>query len=104
VLDIMRVEDLAGRAARTGEGMLESFRRRLESHPAVRDVRGRGLMIGIELDRDANHLKLAALQRGLLINVTQDKVIRLLPPLIIDPSQAEQIVDGVCALVDELDG
>jgi acetylornithine aminotransferase len=59
-------------------------------------------MIGIELDRDVNHLKLAALRRGLLINVTQDKVIRLLPPLIIDASQAEQIVDGVCALVEEL--
>jgi acetylornithine aminotransferase len=104
VLDIMRAEDLAGRAAHTGAGMLESFRRRLGSHPAVRDVRGRGLMIGIELDRDVNQLKQAALQRGLLINVTQDKVIRLLPPLIIDPAQAEQIVEGVCALIDELDG
>jgi acetylornithine aminotransferase len=51
-----------------------------------------------------NHLRQAALERGLLINVTQDKVIRLLPPLIIDPSQAEQIVDGVCALIDGLDG
>jgi acetylornithine aminotransferase len=102
VLDIMRAEDLAARAARMGDGMLESFRRRLASHPAVRDVRGRGLMIGIELDRDVNQLKQAALQRGLLINVTQDKVIRLLPPLIIDPAQAEQIVEGVCTLVDEL--
>ena len=102
VLDIMRAEDLAARAAQTGEGMLESFRRRLGPHPALRDVRGRGLMIGIELDRDVNHLKLAALRRGLLINVTHDKVIRLLPPLIIDASQAEQIVDGVCALVEEL--
>lgn len=103
VLDIMREQDLAGRAAQTGGTMLAEFRRRLGRHPAVRDVRGRGLMIGIELDREVNHFKQAALQRGLLLNVTQEKVIRLLPPLIIDADQAAQIVDGVCALVDELD-
>ena len=103
VLDIMRDEDLAGRAARTGEEMLEAFRQRLGENPAVRDVRGRGLMIGIELDRDVNRFKQAALERGLLLNVTQNKVIRLLPPLIIDTDQAAQIVDGVCALVGELE-
>lgn len=104
VLEIMRDEDLAGRAARTGGEMLEAFRRRLGEHPAVRDVRGRGLMIGIELDRDVNRFKQAALERGLLLNVTQDRVIRLLPPLILDTDQAQQIVDGVCALVEALEG
>jgi acetylornithine aminotransferase len=103
VLDIMRDEDLAGRAARTGGEMLEAFRQRLGENPAVRDVRGRGLMIGIELDRDVNRFKQAALERGLLLNVTQEKVIRLLPPLIIDADQAQQIIDGVCALVEELE-
>jgi acetylornithine aminotransferase len=83
--------------------MLEAFRRRLDEHPAVRDVRGRGLMIGIELDRDVNQFKQAALERGLLLNVTQNKVIRLLPPLIIDADQAQQIVDGVCTLIEELE-
>jgi acetylornithine/N-succinyldiaminopimelate aminotransferase len=102
VLDIMREQDLAGRAARTGNSMLEQFRQRLAGNPAVRDVRGRGLMIGIELDREANRLKQAALDRGVLINVTQERVVRLLPPLIIDSEQAEEIVDVVCAVIAEL--
>jgi acetylornithine/N-succinyldiaminopimelate aminotransferase len=102
VLDIMRDEDLASRAGRIGEAMLEQFRQRLASSPVVRDVRGRGLMIGIELDREANELKQAALSRGVLINVTQERVVRLLPPLIIDSEQAEEIVDVVCSVIGEL--
>lgn len=101
VLDIMRSEDLCGRAGATGEHILSSFRKRLEGNPAVKDIRGKGLMIGIELSHDANHLRQRALDKGVLLNVTQDRVIRLLPPLIIDAAQAGQIVDVVCALVEE---
>jgi acetylornithine aminotransferase len=103
VLDIMREEDIPARAGRIGSGMLEQFRQRLAADSRVREVRGRGLMIGIELDREANRLKQAALERGVLLNVTQDRVIRLLPPLIIDAEQAEEIVDVVCSLVEEMD-
>jgi acetylornithine aminotransferase len=101
VLDIMRTEQVADRAEQTGNRMLEEFRRRLGGQSGVREVRGRGLMIGIELARDANLLKQAALERGVLINVTQDRVIRLLPPLIIDAEQAAEIVEVVCALVEQ---
>jgi acetylornithine/N-succinyldiaminopimelate aminotransferase len=103
VLDVMRDENIADRADRAGSAMLGQFRQRLKEQPLVRDIRGRGLMIGIELARDANALKHAALERGLLLNVTQDRVIRLLPPLIIDTEQAEEIVDVVCHLVEEMD-
>ena len=103
VLDIMREQDLAGRAARLGTRMLQALRDRIGAHPAVKDIRGRGLMMGIELDREVNHLKAAALEQGLLLNVTRDQVIRLLPPLIIDDSQAEEIVATVAALVGRLD-
>ncbi len=103
VLDIMENDDLAGRAAELGETMLEGFRQRLAGHPRVQELRGRGLMLGIQLDREANQLKQAALDRGLLINVTQERVIRLLPPLIIDGAQAEQIVETVSSLVAEMD-
>lgn len=102
VLDIMHEEDLAGRAALTGGAMLERFQARLATHGRVREVRGRGLMIGIELDREAGSLKQAALDRGVLLNVTQERVVRLLPPLIIDAEQAEEIVEVVCTLIDEL--
>jgi acetylornithine/N-succinyldiaminopimelate aminotransferase len=104
VLDIMREEGLAERAGRIGGGMLEAFRQRLAANANVREVRGRGLMLGIELKRDANQLKQAALDRGLFLNVTQDRVIRLLPPLIIDDEQAAEIVDTVCRLVEDMDG
>ncbi|MGD8578783.1 MAG: aspartate aminotransferase family protein [Lysobacterales bacterium] len=103
VLDIMRSEDLAGKAARTGGFLLDAFRERLAQDGKVRDIRGRGLMIGIELDRDANALKERALEAGLLLNVTQERVIRLLPPLVIDAEQAEEIVDTVCSLIASLD-
>ncbi|MFB3079643.1 MAG: aminotransferase class III-fold pyridoxal phosphate-dependent enzyme, partial [Lysobacterales bacterium] len=103
VLDIMRSEDLNARVEHTGERMFGAFRSRLQDHPGVQDIRGRGLMIGIELDRDVNHLKMVALDQGLLLNVTRNNVIRLLPPLIIDQAQAEQIVDTVCKLIESLE-
>lgn len=103
VLDIMREEALAERAGRVGGSMLEGFRQRLAGNANLREVRGRGLMIGIELKRDATQLKQAALDRGLFLNVTQDRVIRLLPPLIIDDEQAGEIVDTVCSLVAGMD-
>lgn len=103
VLDIMRSEDLAGRAAGSGDYILGALRAGLRDNPRVRDIRGLGLMIGIEVDQEANHLKERALEMGVLLNVTQDRVIRLLPPLIIDQAQAEQIVLTVTELVGLLD-
>jgi acetylornithine aminotransferase len=103
VLDVMRDEDLAARAELLGVRMMEGFREALGGHPAVRDIRGRGLMIGIEVSREVNVLKERALQRGLILNVTRDHVIRLLPPLILDETQADEIVSTVCELLHNLD-
>jgi acetylornithine aminotransferase len=58
-------------------------------------------MIGIELEVEANALKTRAMERGVLLNITQNRVIRLLPPLIIDDEQADEITDVVCTLVEE---
>jgi acetylornithine aminotransferase len=102
VLDIMQEENISGQAATTGDYMLEAFRSRLADDPRVNEIRGRGLMIGIELNQDANHLRQLALEQGVLLNVTQDRVIRLLPPLIIDEEQAGRIVDVVCNLVEDI--
>jgi acetylornithine aminotransferase len=102
VLEIMQRDGLAEQAAITGRQILAAFEERLGDNPHVTDIRGRGLMIGIEFNQDVNHLKLAALDRGLLMNVTRDKVVRLLPPLIIDADQAGQIVETISALVGEL--
>lgn len=103
VLDIMKSLDLPGHTTQTGEHIFQALRTRLKDDPRVQDIRGRGLMIGIELDRDVNQLKFDALDKGVLLNITRNKVIRLLPPLIIDREQADQIVDTVCSLVETLD-
>jgi acetylornithine/N-succinyldiaminopimelate aminotransferase len=99
VIETLSREGLAGRAAAMGEDLLEGFRRRLEGRPEVVDIRGRGLMLGIELDRPCADLVPQGLAAGLLINVTAERVIRLLPPLILDEAQAELLLDGVADLV-----
>jgi acetylornithine aminotransferase len=103
VLDIMQAENIPARADESGTFLLDEFRTRLGSDSRVKDIRGRGLMIGIELDQDANHLKQLAADKGVLLNITQDRVIRLLPPLIIDREQAEMIVESVIELISTTD-
>lgn len=100
VVDEIINKNLAERAAMLGERMMNRFRERLGGMNNVKDVRGKGLMIGIELDSPCGDLVGKALGRGLLINVTADKVIRLLPPLIISDAEADQICDIVCELVE----
>lgn len=102
VIDAMERDDLVARAASLGSRLLEGFKQRLEGVDGVLSIRGRGLMLGITLDRPCGALVQQALDQGLLINVTAERVIRLLPPLILDDSQADQIVDTVSALVKAL--
>jgi acetylornithine/N-succinyldiaminopimelate aminotransferase len=99
VIRVMRDQDLAARAAHLGTRMLAGLRDALAGWPGVVAIRGKGLMLGVELDRPCRPLAAGALQRGLLINVTAERVVRLLPPLIITDDQAQQIVDGVAELV-----
>ena len=103
VLDLMAEMRLYERAAATGARMLEQFRSRLADNSLVTDIRGRGLMMGIETTMDINALKFAALDRGLVMNVTHDTIVRLLPPLIIDAEQAGFIVETVCDLLNSLE-
>lgn len=99
VLDTLENEHLPARAAVLGDRLIDGLRTRLNGVPAVVDIRGRGLMIGIELDRPCAELVPLALEQGLLINVTAGSVVRLLPPLIIDDEQATQIVEAVSELI-----
>ena len=94
-------QQLSTRAAVLGARMLQGFTKKLAGLPSVKEIRVKGLMIGIELTHDCRKLTALALERGLLINVTHDKVIRLLPALIISDAEADQIVDGVSLLVAE---
>ncbi len=99
VIEVMEHDNLTARAAELGEHFLSQFREKLAGVAGVRDIRGKGLMIGVELERECGELVKQALERGLLINVTAGNVIRLLPPLIITDAQADQIITMVSELV-----
>jgi acetylornithine/N-succinyldiaminopimelate aminotransferase len=101
VIEAIERDDLVNHADRLGQQMLEGFRERLGGVHGVREIRGLGLMIGIELDRPCAALVKRALDRGLLINVTAERVIRLLPPMVTTAHQGQTIVDKVSELVRE---
>ncbi|APZ42266.1 aspartate aminotransferase family protein [Acidihalobacter ferrooxydans] len=101
VIDAIESNGLVERAAALGQRMLAGLHDGLSGRSGVTDIRGLGLLLGIELDRPCAELVERAREQGLLINVTAGNVIRLLPPLIIDDAQAQAIVDGVVALVRE---
>jgi acetylornithine aminotransferase len=79
--------------------MLQGFTEKLQGIEGVEDIRGLGLLIGIELDRNCAELVSHARAEGLLINVTAERVVRLLPPLITSDEQAEKIVATVSHLI-----
>jgi acetylornithine/N-succinyldiaminopimelate aminotransferase len=101
VIAIMEFEAMAEQSVNKGQALRAALEGRLARHPKVREIRGRGLMIGIELDTDCGELKADALARGVIINVTRGNTVRLLPPLIIDEPQIEQIADTVSAIILE---
>lgn len=101
VIDVLSKQKLHENAAKLGAQMQESFKQGFSEIKGVVSVRGKGLMLGIELDKDCAQLVNMALEEHLLINVTSDNVIRLLPPLIIDEDLAQQIVEKVIRIVKE---
>jgi len=99
VLATLAEGHLCERAAEMGAYLQIGLRERLAGLDAVRQVRGRGLMIGVELDRPCAELVGQALEAGLLINVTAERVIRLLPPLIIEREQADLLLGELSRLI-----
>jgi acetylornithine/N-succinyldiaminopimelate aminotransferase len=92
-------EGLMENAARVGGVLLTGLRDALAGRPGVVEVRGHGLMIGVELDRPCGDLVARALEAGLLINVTMDNVVRLLPPLVMSEGEARQVLSILVPLV-----
>ena len=99
VIDTIENEQLVDQAAQLGNTLVDGFIQQLGELDGVKEIRGFGLMIGIELDRDCGVLVTQALDQGLLINVTAGNVIRLLPPFILTPAQCTQIIETLSQLV-----
>jgi len=104
-LRIMEEDGLLANATLVGEHLRAALARELAAElasGAVREIRGQGLMIGIDLAKPCSALVGQCALNGLLISVTADTVIRLLPPLILTPSEADEIVSILCPLVHQL--
>jgi acetylornithine aminotransferase len=99
VLETITSENIPDRAAEMGKYLLNGFRKNLEGLDHVTSIRGLGLMIGIQLASNCTELVAQALEKGLLINVTAGNTIRLLPPLILEQAEADQIIETVSDLV-----
>ena len=98
-LAIMEADGLVEHAAKMGALLRDGLARELAGNPGVVEIRGQGLMIGIELDRPCGALLGQAAQAGLLISVTADRVVRLLPALIVQPDEVAQIVAILAPLI-----
>jgi acetylornithine aminotransferase len=98
-LRIMVEDDLLANAAARGAQLRAAFDAQLMPLPGVKEIRGQGLMIGIELDRPCGALLQRAADAGLMMSITADSVIRLLPPLIITAAECDQLVALLVPLV-----
>ncbi|MQY50514.1 aspartate aminotransferase family protein [Rhodocyclus tenuis] len=98
-LDVMEKDGLIDQATIIGERIRQGLASQLAGVSGVVDIRGRGLMIGVELDRPCGELVRRGLDAGLLINVTAERVIRLLPSLVFSAEEADELVTRLSALV-----
>ena len=98
-LAVIEEDDLLANAAETGGFIRQGLARALEGHPGIVEIRGLGLMVGIELDRPCVELMQIALEQGLLINVTAERTIRLLPPLTMTRDEAKILVEKLARLI-----
>ena len=102
VIETIEQQKLCDNADQQGQYLRDQLAQRLAGVSTVKDIRGQGLMIGIEMDQDVTALVGQALNTGLLINVTHQSVVRLLPPLIINRSQCDELLDVLCPLITNI--
>ena len=98
-LSIVEQDQLLAHAEQLGQFIRRGLTAELQGVTGFQALHGMGLMIGVELDRPCGELVKLALARGLLINVTADSVIRLLPPLVMSQDEAQQLLDILCPLI-----
>jgi len=98
-LEVIEQAGLLARAVALGERIRQRLGDGLAGASGIVEIRGNGLMIGVELDRSCGALVAAGLEAGILINVTADKVVRLLPPLVMSDAEGDELADKLAALI-----
>lgn len=99
VIDVIEKSQLMSNAVTVGQQIRDDLAKALSGVAGVVEIRGQGLMIGIELDRPCSAIVLRGLEAGLLINVTADRVVRLLPPLTFSADEAQELVARLSVLI-----
>ncbi|WP_288364126.1 acetylornithine transaminase [uncultured Spongiibacter sp.] len=99
VVETLNTEEMRNHVSDIGGYLQAGLRERLADAQHVVEVRGRGLMVGVELNSPCAGLVKQALDQGLLINVTAERVVRLLPPLIISRQEVDALLDILCPLI-----
>lgn len=100
-VSVLVEEKLAERAARVGDYLFQKLFALAGRHPSIKEIRGKGLMVGMELDFECKELVESCRQKGLLVNCTEGRVIRLLPPLIIGEAEVDEAVTILDAALQE---
>lgn len=101
VLEVLERDNLCEQVTQNSALLFELLIKNLGEHPNVKAIRGKGFMIGVELDRPANDLRLLGLHHGVLLNVTADSVVRLLPPLIMNAEEIEELVKRLTLAINQ---
>lgn len=104
VLTTILQEDLVARAAELGERLVHALQTVQGAHHSVKAVRGKGLLVGVELDREVKPLLASCLERGVLLSSAGDKVIRFAPPLVVGEEEVRRAVDVLDAVLREVGG
>ena len=98
-IDAIREQGLLENAVRVGQSIRDGLAAGLAGLPGVVEIRGMGLMLGVQLDRPCGEIAKSALEAGLIVNVTADSVVRLLPPLVMSEAEGGIAVERLVPLV-----
>jgi acetylornithine aminotransferase len=99
VINVIEQNNLPSRAAELGDKILSGLQANLQNVQHVKEIRGKGMLLAVELDATCTKLAKEALDNGIVINVTNNNIIRILPPLIISDQEADLIVEKITTLV-----
>ncbi len=101
VLEVIERDKLCERVTKNSALLMDKLISNLGEHPHVKAIRGKGYMIGIELDRPANDMRVLGLENQVLFNITAETVVRLLPPLIISEDEIDELVDRITRTINQ---
>lgn len=102
VIDTIESEGLCARATELGRRIIDGLKQNLKGNNNIREIRGKGLMLAVEFTSECTHLVSAALDAGMLINVTHGNVVRLLPPLTLTNAEADELVERLSSLINRV--